>query len=83
MYRSRLKEMIQEPDKKITPKVWRKELSSLQTEYEATHRPYSVTVRNLAATDVLLHNRKDLERILENESHRKSIDRNRNRDTAL
>ena len=70
-HRNRLKELIVEPDKKITPKAWEKELASLKESYEQTKKPYAETVVNLSAVEVLEHNKKDLERMLENESHEK------------
>ncbi|MDO4802399.1 MAG: hypothetical protein Q4A15_09565 [Prevotellaceae bacterium] len=76
-HRNRLKELIVEPDKKITPKAWEKELASLKESYEQTKKPYAETVVNLSAVEVLEHNKKDLERMLENESHVKRHTRER------
>lgn len=36
--------------------------------YEQTKKPYAETVVNLSAVEVLEHNKRDLERMLENES---------------
>ena len=74
MYRDVLKDMIAEPDKKIVPKSWQKELDGLEERYAKTQRPYSDAVVDLAKMEVLNHNKRDLERMLENESHQ----RNRN-----
>ena len=76
-HRNRLKELIVEPDRKITPKAWEKELASLKESYEQTKKPYVETVVNLSAVEVLEHNKKDLERMLENESHVKRHTRER------
>lgn len=59
--------MILEPDKKITPKAWRKELAEIQEKIDATKQPYSQAVMRLASVEVLEHNKKDLERLLHNE----------------
>ena len=78
--------MIVEDDKKITPKAWEKELSSLQKEFEATKKPYSDTVLKLVAEDVLEHNRTDLDRMLGNESRaaqRQMVPKHKNREEIL
>lgn len=76
--RSVLKDMIKEPDKKITAGAWRKEIADLQTAYEKGTKPYARVVTDLASVEVLQHNKRDLKRMLENESHKKVIDRDRN-----
>lgn len=63
--------MIMETDKKITAGAWRKELESLQEAYEKSTSPYAEVVTDLACVEVLQHNRKDLDRMLENESHKR------------
>ena len=72
MYRDVLKDMIAEPDKKIVPKSWQKELDGLEERYAKTQRPYSDAVVDLAKMEVLNHNKRDLERMLENESHQRN-----------
>lgn len=72
IYRDALKDMIKEPDKKITPKAWQKELDGLEDRYAKTQRPYSDAVFDLAKMEVLNHNKRDLERMLENESHQRT-----------
>lgn len=76
-HRDHIKQMIEEPDKKIVPKTWEKELDSLQGAYEKTKKPYADTVVKLSAIEVLEYNKKDLERMLENESHVKRHTRER------
>jgi len=71
-YRERLKGMITEPDKKITPKAWQKELDSLLPKYEASKEPYAVIVSTLATIEVLEYNKTDLQRMLENERNEKA-----------
>jgi len=85
-YRKGLKEMIKEPDKKITAGAWRKELASLQAAYEKSTTPYAEVVTDLACVEVLQHNRRDLDRMLENESHKRTVqigDRQKDRGTSL
>ena len=72
MYRNVLKSMITEPDKKIVPKSWQKELDGLEDRYAKTQGPYSDAVVDLAKMEVLNHNKRDLERMLENESHQRN-----------
>ena len=71
--------MIEEDDKKITPKAWQKELDTLTKEYDETKKPYAQLVWRLASIEVLSHNRRDLERMLENESHQQNRDISRSR----
>ena len=66
--------MIVEPDKKITPNAWQKELDGLKESYRKTERPFSETIVELAKMEVLNHNKHDLERMLENESHQRNRD---------
>ena len=49
------------------PKTWKREFEKIEPEFKATQKPYSQVVWKLAAIEVLNHNRKDLERMLENE----------------
>nr|WP_026504800.1 hypothetical protein [Butyrivibrio sp. NC3005] len=62
---------IKEPDKKINPKAWQKELDGLREKYQKTERPLSEATLNLAKMEVLSHNKRDLERILQNERSRR------------
>jgi len=43
-------------------------LAELQSKYKETQKPYSQMVQKLAAIEVLIHNKKDLTRMLENEN---------------
>ena len=72
IHRYVLKYMIKEPDKKITPKAWQKELDGLKESYRKTERPFSEAIVELAKMEVLNHNKQDLERMLENESHQRT-----------
>nr|MBQ4454759.1 MobA/MobL family protein [Clostridia bacterium] len=72
MYKSAIKDMIEEPDKKIKPKAWREELDGLKIKYAEKQKSYSAVVIDLAKMEVLKYNKGDLERMLENESHKRS-----------
>ena len=72
--------MIKEPDKKITPKAWQKELDGLRERYQKTERPLSDATLDLAKMEVLNHNKRDLERMLENESHQRNRGNIKNRE---
>ena len=63
--------MIKEPDGKITPKKWRKELDKLNEEYPKARSTYSRLVYRLAGIEVLRHNRIALIQMLENESRQR------------
>ena len=56
-------------NKNITPLKWRAELDSISREFDEVTKQYSDTMVKLAAMEVLDHNRKELNRVLENESH--------------
>lgn len=71
-YRSKIKNMIKEPDKKITPKAWKKELDALTKTYDETKLPYSKTISNLACCEVLSYNRRELQRMFDNENRQLS-----------
>ena len=83
IYRDTLKSMIVEPDKKINPKAWMKELDGLKENYRKTERPLSDAIVNLAKMEVLNHNKHDLERMLQNERSEKNRTHIRNRDQIL
>ena len=83
MYRDVLKDMIAEPDKKIVPKSWQKELEGLEERYAKTQRPYSEAVVDLAKMEVLNHNKRDLERMLQNESHQRNRDITRKKNDPI
>jgi uncharacterized protein (DUF342 family) len=75
--------MIKEPDKKITPKAWQKELDGLKERYQKTERPLSDATLDLAKMEVLNHNKRDLERMLQNERSERNRTHIRNRDQIL
>ena len=79
IHRDVLKDMIKEPDKKINPKAWQKELDGLREKYQKTERPLSEATLNLAKMEVLSHNKKDLERMFQNERSQREHSINRTR----
>ena len=81
IYRNVLKDMIAEPDKKINPKAWRKELDRLQQDYQQTEIMLSDATVDLARMEVLDHNRRDLERMLENDRNQNDRNTIRKRET--
>ena len=83
IYRDTLKSMIVEPDKKINPKAWMKELDGLKDSYRKTERPLSDAIVDLAKMEVLNHNKRDLERMLQNERSERNRTHIRNRDQIL
>lgn len=74
-YRERLKGMITEPDKKIIPKAWQRELDSLLPKYEAGREPYALVISMLASIEVLEYNRLNLQRMIEHEAREKTLHR--------
>lgn len=64
--------MIKEDDKTIRSKAWQKEFDTLSKEFDDTQKPFSQLVWKLSAIEVLEFNRKELVRMLENESHQKT-----------
>lgn len=68
-YRNNLKSRIQGLDKRIMPKAWQGELDSLKTELQKTQKLYADMAFKLARIEVLAYNRKEMERMLANESH--------------
>ena len=74
-YRKGLKDMIRETDKRILAGAWRKELAALEKAYEQGKEPYAEIVTDLACVEVLQHNKKELERLLENENHKRATGR--------
>ena len=65
--RERLQNLLEQGEK-ITPKQWKAEIQSLQTEYDSISKEKSKTATELAYAEVISYNRKNLERELQNES---------------
>ena len=65
--RERLQNLLEQGEK-ITPKQWKVEIQSLQSEYDSISKEKSKTAIELAYAEVISYNRKNLERELQNES---------------
>ena len=66
-----LKERIQsllQNGEKITPKQWKAEIQSLQSEYDSIGKEQTKTATELAYAEVISYNKKNLDRELQNES---------------
>ena len=83
MYKNVMKDMIEEPDKKIKPKAWRAELEGLQEKYRQTEKPMSDAIINLAKMEVLSYNKRYLEQMLQNERNERTKNLSRNNDRSL
>ena len=70
-YRKKLKSMIEEPGGRIQYSKWKEELGNIQNGFVTSLEELTETVRGLAVAEILLYNKKDLERILENETHKR------------
>ena len=70
---------------KITPKQWKAEIQSLQSEYDSIGKEKSKTVTELAYAEVISYNRKNLERELQNESrqHNRQQSRTKRREEEI
>ena len=69
--RERMKSLLEQGEK-ITPKQWKEEIQSLQTEYDSIGREQTKTATELAYAEVISYNKKSLERELQNESRQHS-----------
>ena len=75
-----LKEHMQsllENGEKITPKQWKAEIQSLQSEYDSIGREQTKTATELAYAEVISYNKKNLERELQNESRQQNRQQNK------
>lgn len=74
-----------EPDKKINPKAWNAELDRLKANYQKNQRLLSDVTLDLAKMEVLSYNKRDLERMLQNERGQREheIARTRRNDHSL
>ena len=57
---------------KITPKQWKAEIQSLQSEYDSISKEQTKTATELAYAEVISYNKKNLERELQNESRQQN-----------
>lgn len=65
--KERMQSLLQN-DEKITPKQWKAEIQSLQSEYDSIRKEQTKTATELAYAEVISYNKKNLERELQNES---------------
>ena len=85
---NRLKERMQsllQNGEKITPKQWKAEIQSLQSEYDSIGREQTKTATELAYAEVIGYNKKNLERELQNESrqHNRQQSRTKRREEEI
>ena len=78
--KARMQSLLQQGEK-ITPKQWKAEIQSLQSEYDSISKEKSKTATELAYAEVISYNKKNFERELHNESrqHNKQQSKARNR----
>ena len=74
--KERMQSLLQNGEK-ITPKQWKAEMQSLQSEYDSISREQTKTATELAYAEVIGYNKKNLERELQNESRQQNRKHNR------
>ena len=74
--KERMQSLLQNGEK-ITPKQWKAEIQSLQSEYESIGKEQTKTATELAYVEVIGYNKKNLERELQNESRQHNRQQNR------
>ena len=65
--KERMQSLLQNGEK-ITPKQWKAEIQSLQSEYDSIGKEQTKSATELAYAEIISYNRKNLERELQNES---------------
>ena len=82
--KERMQSLLQNGEK-ITPKQWKAEIQSLQSEYDSIGKEQTKTATELAYAEVISYNKKNLERELQNESrqHNKYQSKTRRREEEL
>ena len=65
--KERMQSLLQNGEK-ITPKQWKAEIQSLQSEYDSIGKEQTKTATELAYVEFISYNKKNLERELQNES---------------
>ena len=74
--KERMQSLLQNGEK-ITPKQWKAEIQSLQSEYDSIGKEQTKTATELAYAEVISYNKKNLERELQNESRQHNRQQNR------
>ena len=64
---------------KITLKQWKAKIQSLQSEYDSIGKEQTKTVTELAYAKVIIYNKKNFERELQNESRQRNRQQNRSK----
>ena len=82
--KERMQSLLQNGEK-ITPKQWKAEIQSLQSEYESISKEQTKTATELAYAEVISYNKKNLERELQNESrqHNKQQSKTKRREEEI
>ena len=82
--KERMQSLLQNGEK-ITPKQWKAEIQSLQSEYDSIGKEQTKTATELAYAEVISYNKKNLERELQNESrqHNKQQSRTKRREEEI
>ena len=82
--RERLQNLLEQGEK-ITPKQWKAEIQSLQSEYDSISKEKSKTATELAYAEIIGYNKKNLERELQNESrqHNRQPDRAKRKEEEI
>ena len=70
--KERMQSLLQNSEK-ITPKQWKAEIKSLQSEYDSIGREQTKTATELAYAEIISYNKKNLEREIQNESRHQAI----------
>ena len=74
--KERMQSLLQNGEK-ITPKQWKAEIQSLQSEYDSISKEQTKTATELAYVEVIGYNKKNLEREFQNESRQHNRQQNR------
>ena len=74
--KERMQSLLQN-SKKITPKQWKAEIQSLQSEYDSIGKEQTKTATELAYAEVISYNKKNLEREHQNESRQQNRQQSR------
>ena len=82
--KERMQSLLQNGEK-ITPKQWKAEIQSLQSEYDSIGKEQTKTATELAYAEVISYNRKNLERELQNENrqHNRQQSRTKRREEEI
>ena len=74
--KERMQSLLQNGEK-ITPKQWKAEIQSLQSEYDSIGKEQTKIATELAYAEVISYNKKNLERELQNESRQQNRQQSR------